>query len=347
MNVNGILASFAIGCFLMLAVSSCAVKESPLSAVPSAASFNARSDLKSKSHAFPASKREGGLLYISDNKAQKVGVYTYPGLKLVRVLNNFSSPSGLCSDQNGNVFITDAENAEIVEYAHGGKRPVNILSDSGAEPNGCSVDPVTGNLAVANIWPQNVAVYQGAQGTPVTYAYSGAEFWYPAYDNSGNLFVTGFPNTYLLELAKNGNSLVQLAINKPLKTGYAQWDGTYLAVESLPHSKDSIRLDRLSITGNGATVVSTVSLRSYGLRRLYSGNQYWIQGSAVIGGAGINRHGYGLAFWNYPDGGKQTALKKTAYDDYGATVSVTPSASALRNRIGHFWSMLKLSVSSP
>ena len=39
----------------------------------------------------------------------------------------FESPLGECTDKNNDVFITDELESEILEYAHGGTRPIAIL----------------------------------------------------------------------------------------------------------------------------------------------------------------------------------------------------------------------------
>ena len=45
---------------------------------------------------------------------------------------------------------------KVSEYAHGGKKPIEDLSDPPYLPFGCSVDPPTGNLAVANRQTKNI-----------------------------------------------------------------------------------------------------------------------------------------------------------------------------------------------
>ena len=75
-------------------------------------------------------------------------------------------PQGECSDSHGDVFITDAFGSNIQEFAHGGTTPIANLSDVGEEASGCAVDSVTGNLAVTNYYPGNVAIYKNAEGTP-------------------------------------------------------------------------------------------------------------------------------------------------------------------------------------
>src|SRR5580704_9380706 len=89
------------------------------------------------------------LLYISSPSNGNVYFLTYPKGKLVGTLTGFQEPFGLCSDTAGNVFIPDSEAGDVVEYAHGGTSPIVTLNDVGYLPADCSVDPLTGNLAVA------------------------------------------------------------------------------------------------------------------------------------------------------------------------------------------------------
>ncbi len=103
------------------------------------------------------------LLYVS--KYDDVDVFSYPAGKRVGTLTGFQSPGGLCVDKAGDVFVTNFGASNIVEYAHGGTKPIATLSDPYQEPDDCSVDPTTGNLAVANIGG-SVSIYEGARGHP-------------------------------------------------------------------------------------------------------------------------------------------------------------------------------------
>ena len=89
------------------------------------------------------------LLYVSVWDTGVVYVYSYPKAKLLgKLVGILDTPSGMCSDSKGNVWITNFHGEGITEYAHGGTKPIATLSDPGTDPNGCSVDPLTGNLAV-------------------------------------------------------------------------------------------------------------------------------------------------------------------------------------------------------
>ena len=118
------------------------------------------------------------LLYVTNAGYDEVLVYSYPQYKLVGTLTGFYFvPDGVCTDKKGNVWIVNNSAQENVEYKHGGTSQIASLSDPGYYPTICSVDPTTGNLAVANketigSSPQqgNVAIYAHAKGTPKLYA---------------------------------------------------------------------------------------------------------------------------------------------------------------------------------
>jgi hypothetical protein len=91
----------------------------------------------------PEAKSEE-LLYAS-SLPYSVYVYTYPKGKVVGFLSGFS-PRGLCSNQNGDVFV--ASRYGVYEYPHGRAKPIAIIAVQ--YPEGCSLDPTTGDLAVVN-----------------------------------------------------------------------------------------------------------------------------------------------------------------------------------------------------
>ena len=87
------------------------------------------------------------------------------------MITGLSGPDGICSDKKGDIWVANNLAADVVEYKHGGTSPKATLSDPNVYPVGCSVDPMTGNLAVTNIFTTSggqgsVAVYAGAAGRP-------------------------------------------------------------------------------------------------------------------------------------------------------------------------------------
>ncbi len=174
------------------------------------------------------------LLYVANAGTDDVNVYSYPQGQLVGTLTGFLDPVGECVDKTGDVFVTDYRAQDIVEYAHGGTSPVATLSDSGYHPSECSLDPTTGNLAVANSGG-GVSIYPDAQGSPTQYAdtnLGGVSFC--GYDNNGNLFVDGVNNSQAVEvdqLPSGSSTFAQILLNQSLGgAGGVQWNGKFLAV---------------------------------------------------------------------------------------------------------------------
>lgn len=284
------------------------------------------------------SSPENDLLYVTratPTGGGEVDILSYPQGSPQGTITGFQSAGFACSDSKGNVFITDYLAGNIVEYAHGGTSPIATLSDPGFLPGGCSVDPTTGNLAVANpdgmgsqYFHGSVAVYQNAQGSPTIYTDPDI-YWYTycAYDDNGNLFVDGdIPEgNGLAELPKGGSALE--TISGGVNAGGAlEWDGTYLtavAVLSQGHH-GPVTVERINVSGTTGTVVGKTSLYNTGKidRRPSFVGQYWIQGSTIVGA--INKKQM-LGFWHYPAGGKPTHVVKQVTNVYSAAVSVAPT----------------------
>ena len=193
------------------------------------------------------------LLYIVD--AGGIYAVTYPQGKLVGELTDIETPAAACSDASGNVFVTADWTEDVLEYARGGTKPIAKLGDYGYEPNGCAIDPKTGNLAVANTEAMdggvgNVAIYTKAQGKPTDYSPPYGASWC-AYDNQGDLLVGGNGGGYA-EMPAGGSGFENVDLDI---TGQGiQWDGTYFAIVN-PAGKE---IYRVSVSGSKGSVVSTV-----------------------------------------------------------------------------------------
>jgi hypothetical protein len=258
------------------------------------------------------------LLYVSSPDANEVSVFTYPGGKPVGTLAGFDEPLGLCSDANGNVWVTNADinngYGYLVEYAHGGTKPIAMLQDPNNAPQACSVDATTGNLAVANIsvgTSQNIAIYSGAQGNPTFYSTVGfvQDPQTITYDGSGNLYFAAWRKNRAW-LPKGGSSVERFSLN-PLSDGWFAWDGKYLAVgEAI--------VTRYKLTGSKGTKDGPkVSLNDVQVR-----GQFWIHGSRIV----IATQSQGNIYvYSYPRGGDPTNTISGLDDPYGVTVSVGPS----------------------
>jgi hypothetical protein len=281
--------------------------------------------------AHQASSSNGELVYVVTDKA--VLMASYPQGKIVGSIPFYSRAASVCSDpRNGNVFIP--EGYTIYEYAHGGSVPIATLSvPSGYDAlGGCSVDPMTGNLA--QMAGGGVLIYPKAQGTPAAYSYKNAGFTYPAYDDSGNLFLGAdivkgkFRNSQIAEIRAGKTRFT--FINVSTDIGYPvkiQWDGSYLTVKFEP-SNHQYAIAQIQITGKTGTVVNSVPLKS-----AISQNFYWIQDSLIFAVVGHLRHNnWGIGAWRYPKGGSPKSsfygIKSQGIGDI--TVSVAPSDSHIR-----------------
>jgi hypothetical protein len=239
----------------------------------------------------------------------------------VGTVGGLDNPGKLCSDTNGDVWVTTGTGSgpgTLVEYAHGGKTPIQMLNDPSA-PQDCSVDPTTGNLAVANgcysgSCESNLAVYAHATGTPTLYKVPYGPAYSCTYDNAGNAFIAAFEDTYktgTLWLRAGGSTVSRfLLVPRPYPHVGVQWDGRRLALE-----------------------ISLNEIYEYSLR-LHSGHRsgttrlqggvapFWIQGSIIIGASGG-----GIVLWPYPGGGKpiKTLHLPSSSRVYGLTVSVAKS----------------------
>ena len=208
----------------------------------------------------------GDLIYVTTTK--KVVILSYPAGKIVATLPWYFPGTNICSDpRNGNVFIP--EGANIYEYAHGGTTPITMLTvPSGySEPAGCAVDPSTGNLAVAIAFGPSdkgaLLVYVGAQGTPLVYSDKQLRvFDYPAYDGSGNVYVTIDTVKGAFRIAEIRASQSRFRLIKVVNydTGPRKivWDGNYLTF--LGSESDGSTVEQLQISGKIGTVVGSVSL---------------------------------------------------------------------------------------
>jgi len=265
----------------------------------------------------------GDLLYISDPTFNDVYIYSYPALKPVGTLTGFNLPGGLCSDRLGNVFVADLLDRQIFEYGHGNSKRIETLNVNGY-PEGCSVDPSTGNLAVANYGssgsPGDIAIFPHARGTPAIYSDpTMISFTNCAYDESGNLFADGqkYGNAPgLVELPNGGGALKDLAFTRSFDAiGSVQWDGHYIVVGG--NSRKS--LYRLAISGSKVKVVGRTILESLGLPV-----SFWIEGKRIL-------------FTSYPPHSKYTAIGVWAYPNGDApkkTIRQLPYVSGLTISLG-------------
>jgi hypothetical protein len=194
-----------------------------------------------KSWMSPLAGGESKLLYVSAFNGDDVDVYDYPSGKQVGTLTGFSSPAGQCVDTKGDVYIANATNGAVDEYAHGGKKPIKTYTTSG-DAYGCSVDKEN-DLAVTDFLGKSysagsITVFSKGSSKGVVYDDPADCYyiWPAGYDDKGNLVAIAenqaSEGVTFCALLKGSKSLTTLSasgftIYSPDST---MWDGKYIAL---------------------------------------------------------------------------------------------------------------------
>ena len=272
----------------------------------------------------PDAKKSKALLYVADQGTNDVDVYSYPAGKLKGTLTGFQTPSGVCSNKAGDVFILNGNGMTVEVYAHGGSSPIRTLDLPGYPELNCSVDPTTGNLALgvlAGSCGDCFVVFAGGSGTPTTYTPSGQD-GLPGcgYDDKGNLFCDayGTGGFALFELPKGSSTVTTVPVSGAgsLTAGSIQWDGTDLAFGA--GAGPTLYQIKLSLSGSTGSVVGSTSLS--GASAVW---QFWItnnlggkkhKGLRVIAPTFVNSAPV-VGYWNYPAGGTATNTITTGLEE--------------------------------
>ena len=210
------------------------------------------------------------LLYVSDWYTNSVFVYDFSTHALLGRLAGFHAPYGQCVDGEGHVWISEFGVYDIVEYAHGGERPIARLHTDG-HPIGCAIDPASGRLAVANFYAKgasgSIQIWKHASDDPVIYR--SATFYYlwpPAYDGSGNLFVEGKVRRGpygVAELPRNGAALRDVTLDGATihYAGGVLWDGHNVGLtDQAAGGHNTTVIYRTQVADGAATVIGRTNL---------------------------------------------------------------------------------------
>jgi hypothetical protein len=283
------------------------------------------------------------LLYVSDWQTDDVFVYNYENGAIVGRLTGFSRPYGLCVDGPGHVWITNFDGKAVVEYAHGGSKPLRTLQSAG-HSSGCSVDPTNGNLAVTNLdLPAELQIYKKASGKPAVYKSSACadDMWSPGYGEKGNLYVEGsnYVTPAVCELARGSSKL-----RGPIKLlnftiglgGGVMWDGTHIALTDQSYNGHAITaIYQVKVTESGSLQeAGTTILKN---RKCGGGVRVpqpfvvgrkntplnRVQGTTVLGGnvQCLSR----FSSWHYPSGaGESAPLQSPPAQPFGQSLSIAP-----------------------
>jgi hypothetical protein len=254
------------------------------------------------------------LVYVSNVSNNTVSVYGLRKHTLLGQLTKIDQPYGVCSDTSGNVWVIAWGNNKLIEYAHAGTTPVRtlVVYDSQANLNDCSVDPMTGNLAVTN-WGDNwykgdVLIFEKAQGKPKRYDGRGIWFyWGCSYDDRGNLYADGW-DSYLNSwfalgvLHKGGRTFDTIWLVpgiKPPFAGTVRWDGSRVAIGNWE------MIDEYTVDGQFA-----YAKRATLLTDRWPVGMFAItidRGRSIVIAPDTAGHPDAVQYWNYPKGGSPTA----------------------------------------
>jgi hypothetical protein len=257
-------------------------------------------------------RRKRKLVYISSVYTSEVGFYKWESTKLKGTITGLEDPQDMCSG-SGHVWISNTDAADLAEYAAGGTTEIGSLADPGYYPIDCSVDPTTGNLAVANIFSTsdstgkidtgNVEIYAHASGVGTAYTVPNiAEPFFLAYDDKGNLFVDGHPSLFgsgfgFAELAAGTGSFKAVTLNKTIEfPGPIQWDGTYVATDDQEGPLNTIY--RFKIVGSKGRLKQTVGVSDC------SPLGWSVASSTLVCGVAGSLGSGDLYYYVYPAGGQ-------------------------------------------
>ncbi len=322
-------------CIAVISLSAC----SPQSAIKTSAALPLVS-VPIRMHATDRTWMDAGaarwdLLYVT-NANGLVNVYRYWQHTLTGILSDFDHPEGECSDAAGNVYIADSGARKVYEYAHGAKRPIKTIEDSGYDPYGCAVNLKSGDLAVANFYDSrshsrgNIAIYRHASGKAVIYDDSYLRgFRSCAYDDNGNLLATdgnGYSSSSygsrFVYLPKKAVKLISIDFSSsgyPFYVQAIQWDGKYWVIDQYED------LYQLTISGRQATFVGTIELsgaygNDLGPFAFYRPTPTSAP-TQVVGSTAFESRS-AAEYWRYPAGGDTIASVTQKLDQaFGVAIS--------------------------
>jgi hypothetical protein len=134
-----------------------------------------------------------------------------------------------------------------------------------------------------------VLIPNDGNGAETSYSTGLSSAYFCAYDDQGNLFVSGDNGSVsprLVELPKGASSFITLSIDKPIAGAYAiAWDGAHLALKATQTNR-TVTIYQLSISGSQATVIGTTTLVAKGRKDYGPGYQFAIANKAILQSVG-------------------------------------------------------------
>ena len=267
--------------------------------------------------------KKGPLVYIADYGAGVVDFFDFSGGTIGAqegsISSGISGPQGLCSDKKGDVYVSNTNDSNVLEYKHGSTSLKNTISTSTVYDVGCAVSKkgdlaVTGICSLPSCGAGALLVFKKAKGTPKTYTCGNLyRYFFTAYDKKGNLLVDGedasggFSMCYL---PAGSSTLENISTSSPAAfPGGVSFDGTNFVVGD----QEGADLIQYTISGTTATKVGTVALTGAS-----DVDQGTVAGSSFVGPDAYNA---AAEIWNYPAGGSITNSKTGFSEPVGSTVS--------------------------
>jgi hypothetical protein len=265
------------------------------------------------------------LLYVADPGTGGVLVYSYrpARYKFVGFLSG-TEPTGLCVDRAQNVYVPDASvtgSKVVFEYVHGASSPIRILGIGGT-PEGCAVDPTTGNLAVIAYGGSGffVAIFRHARGKPAIYTDSGfGGITACTYDDKGNLFMDGDVNSDQLpfaEMPKGSSRFKNISLDQTFySAGGVQWNGKHVVIGDATIA-DIYEFD---IVGSKGTEVGVTPINgSSGIGDFFIASEPYSR--VIVPSAPFEGGGF-VSVYGYPAGGN--AMRKLSNFSIPVAVAVS------------------------
>ena len=289
-----------------------------------------------KSWVSPDVKKARRLLFVSDDSTNDVYIFTMPAMALKGTLTGFTEPQGMCTDRNGYVWITNTETSQVFQYSRTG-RLLKSVSVPGYLPVGCAVNKSNGDLAVSNLisasgYSGNVEIFTGGSGsgTPITNP-SQTQYYFPAYDTSGNLYVDGFSTSgysILSECSAGGSSCGTLNVLGGTVSfpGGLNWDRVnkeLVAGDQSCNDEAASCQYAMTISGSAATITGSTPLNEYNGSGCDVDQGTLALNSKYFAGPCISQASASSvsARWPYPAGGNPTKYNTATTFPVGSAIS--------------------------
>ncbi len=286
----------------------------------------------------PGAAKTAGLLFETDPGTNDVDIFSLPQMKLRQKLTGFKFPTGECSALDGNIWIGNYLKHEMLEYSSAGKL-LYTIKGAHLDPYACAVNPINFSMAVTDLdelkfQPGKILIYS-VLGTRPTILRNPeqAEYFFPAYDPYGDLWVTGFSASEYPVISKCRASscrTVKLRGGSIFSPGAIAWDnvhGNWIIFDSYCHESATTCSYPVSKEGVVGTPTTYLNPAGGALCNLTQAAivQTGQRSIAVVGGdSEYSCTGYknsSVDLWAYPAGGLPTSHSNRVVFPWGAAVS--------------------------